>query len=41
MRKMLDQVNSIEDAMRHFRNFAKKRRDNSLLEKIIEYQIER
>jgi hypothetical protein len=29
---MLIEVNKIEDGMRHLRNFAKKRKDNLLLE---------
>jgi len=32
-------VNKIEDAMRHLRNYAKKRKDNSLLDQMIKFQL--
>ncbi len=36
--QMLEEVNKIEDGMRHLRNFAKKRKDNQLLIKMIQFQ---
>ena len=35
---MLKEVNKIEDGMRHLRNFAKKKRDNLLLDEMIKFQ---
>jgi hypothetical protein len=34
---MLKEVNRIEEGMRHLRNFAKKRKDNLLLDEIIKF----
>jgi len=38
IQKMLLLVNKIDDAVRHLRNYAKKRKDNQLLESLIEFQ---
>ena len=38
---MLEKVNKIEDCIRHLRNYAKKMREYTLLEQIIEYQIKK
>ena len=38
--QMLQEVNKIEDGMRHLRNFAKKRKDNQLLNLMIKFQFD-
>lgn len=39
--KVIERVNQIEDAMRHLRNYAKKRKNNSLLQQMVQYQLQR
>ena len=36
---MLENINKIEDAMRHLRNWTKKKRDSELLSLIIKFQM--
>jgi len=38
LQEVLELVNRIEDAMRHLRNYAKKRKDHGILEQMIKFQ---
>ena len=38
LQDVLELVNKIDDAMRHLRNYAKKRKDNGILEQMIKFQ---
>ena len=41
IKQVLQLVDRIEDAMRHLRNYAKKRKDSALLEQMIHFQNEK